>query len=52
MGQSVDVKLYRPVEGRRDYTGTLTGWEDGDVLLADRRFEKKDVAQVRLHVTF
>ncbi len=51
-GQQVDVKLYRPVDGRKEYTGALAGYEDGDVLVDDRRFEKKDVAQVRLHVTF
>lgn len=51
-GQQVDVRLYRPVEGRKEYTGVLTGFEDGDVLVDGKRFEKKDVAQVRLHVTF
>ena len=52
LGEQVDVKLYRPVEGRKEYTGVLTGCEDGDVLVDGKRFEKKDVAQVRLHVTF
>ncbi len=52
MGQTVDVRLYRPVDGRKEHTGVLTGYEDGDVCVDDRRYEKKDVAQVRLHVTF
>lgn len=52
MGQKVDVKLYRPVDGRRSVTGLLTGYEDGAVLVDGARFEKKDVAQVRLHVEF
>ncbi len=52
MGQQVDVKLYRPQAGSKEYTGVLTGYQDGDVLVDDRRFEKKDVAQVRLHVSF
>ena len=51
-GEEVDVKLYRPVDGRKDVTGVLTGYEDGDVFVDGARFEKKDVAQVRLHVTF
>ena len=51
-GEQVDVKLYRPVDGRKDVTGVLTGYEDGDVFVDGARFEKKDVAQVRLHVTF
>lgn len=52
MGQVVDVKLYRAVDGRKEYTGRLTGWKDGSVCVDETTFEKKDVAQVRLHVTF
>ena len=52
MGQQVDVRLYRPQDGKKEFTGALTGYQDGDVLVDGRRFEKKDVAQVRLHVTF
>lgn len=51
-GQQVDVKLYRPLNGRKEYTGTLNGFADGNVTVDDKVFEKKDVAQVRLHVTF
>ncbi len=53
MGQRVDVRLYRPLEGSKEFTGALAGYENGAVLLEDgRRFDKKDVAQVRLHVDF
>lgn len=52
MGQQVDVKLYRPVDGSKEFTGALAGYDNGDVTVDDRTFLKKDVAQVRLHVTF
>ena len=52
MGRKVDVKLYRPVDGSRERTGELTGYEDGAVSVDGVRFEKNDVAQVRLHVEF
>lgn len=52
MGQQVDVKLYRPVDGSKEFTGILAGYDNGDVTVDDRTFLKKDVAQVRLHVTF
>ena len=52
IGQRVDVKLYRPVDGGREHTGELTGYEDGAVFVDGVRFDKKDVAQVRLHVEF
>ena len=52
-GSEVDVRLYRPVDGKKEFVGVLAGYENGTVLLeGDLRFEKKDVAQVRLHVTF
>ncbi len=52
MGKEVDVRFYRPVDGSKERTGTLTGYEDGDVFVDGRKYEKKDVAQVRLHVSF
>lgn len=53
VGREVDVHLYRPVDGRKEHTGVLAGYEQGDVLLeGGTRFAKKEVAQVRLHVTF
>ncbi len=52
MGQKVDLKLYRPVDGSKERAGTLTGYEDGAVLVDGVRYEKNDVAQVRLHVEF
>ena len=55
-GEPVDVRLYRAREGRKGLTGTLKGYDDGDVTVeldgTDTLLEKKDVAQVRLHVTF
>ena len=52
MGQMVDLKLYRPVEGSKERTGVLENYEDGAVTIDGVTFEKKDVAAVRLHVTF
>ena len=52
IGRKVDLKLYRPLNGRKEITGLLTGCEDGAVSVDDVRFDKKDVAQTRLHVEF
>lgn len=56
LGGEVDVRLYRPLEGRKEYTGILKEYKDGDVTVecggSDITFEKKEVALVRLHVTF
>ncbi len=54
MGQEVEVRLYRPQEGRKEWVGPLTGYNQGTVTLStggvETVFEKKDVAQVRLYV--
>ena len=55
MGSEVEVRLYRPVDGSKRYTGTLSGYEDGAVTLTlgekTLRFAKEQVAQVRLYVS-
>ncbi len=55
-GQEVEVKLYRPREGRKEFVGLLQSWEDGDVTLdiggTPVRFEKKEIALVRLYPRF
>lgn len=54
LGSEVEVRLYRPQEGRKDWVGQLTAYQDGDVTIAaptgEKTFGKKDVAQVRLYV--
>lgn len=54
LGAEVEVKLYRPVEGRKDHVGLLRAYADGDVTIETKPgellFPKKDVAQVRLYV--
>ena len=56
LGAEVDVRLYRPLDGRKEYTGVLKGYDGGDVTIETageaRTFVKKDVAQGRLTVHF
>ena len=56
MCSSVSVKLFRPVNGAKEFVGTLTGYEDGAVTIeaagATHTFQKNEVAQVRLYVEF
>ena len=55
-GQEVEVKLYRPRDGRKDFVGALRSWQDGDVTLdvggEPAIFEKKEIALVRLYPRF
>lgn len=56
MGAEVEVRLYRALDGAKDWTGALAGYSDGavslDTLGGRKEFAKKDVAQVRLAVRF
>ena len=56
MGSSVLVKLYRPRNGRKELTGTLTGYDGGDVTLTiggeTVTLPKEEIALVRLYVEF
>ena len=56
MGQQVDVKLYRPRNGAKEFTGELLHYGNGDVTIRmggeEVAFEKKEIANVRLHIEF
>lgn len=54
MGQEVEVRLYRAREGKKDWVGVLSDYDDqGSVTLTTpagaQTFEKKDIAQVHLY---
>ena len=56
MGSPVTLKTYKPRSGRKEFAGTLAGYDGGAVTIAvgdERlRFEKEEVALVRLRVEF
>lgn len=57
-GEMVDVKLYKPYEGSKEYTGKLVGYDENDgtvtVEVDDKNiaFTKKEIAGIRLAVIF
>ncbi len=51
MGKTVLVSLYAPFEGKKEYVGTLTGYDENFVTLADDvKIPKEKIAQVRLYL--
>ena len=56
MGSPVLVKLYKARDGRKEFAGVLTGYENGDVTItAGERtvtFPKAEVALCRLRIEF
>ena len=55
MGSEAEVRLYRPMNGSKSFVGLLKGYDNGAVTIesggADLRFEKDEVALVKLHIT-
>lgn len=57
MGQPLFVRLIRPVEGVRDFTGTLTDYRDGTMTLlldeeTEMNVERSETAFIRLYNDF
>ena len=52
-GKAVDVTLYAPFEGKKQWTGVLAGC-DGETLTLDdgMRIPMEQVSQIRLHIDF
>ena len=56
MDTEVEVKLYRPREGRKEFVGLLKSYEDGNVSIdvngQNADFTKQEIALVRLYPRF
>ena len=56
MGSPVLLKTYKSVDGRKEFSGDLAGYENGDVTLRigeeEMRFARDTVALVRLRCDF
>lgn len=55
-GREVDVQLFKPVNGSKQYTGTLGDFTETTIEIMHAEtslmFERKDIAQIRLHLDF
>lgn len=56
IGKDVDVKLYKAMDGQKEFTGTLKGFTSDEIVISidgnDRTFLRKEVGSVKLHVEF
>ena len=56
-GEVVDIKLYKPFNGKKAFQGELLGLIDGKIVIKDENddeisFDRKDVGAVRLAIIF
>ena len=57
IGEIIDIKLYKPLEGKKEYQGELKQFENGVITIIDEnekelQFVQKETASVRLAVLF
>ena len=57
LGEQVEIKLYRAVDRQKDFTGTLTAYDENTVTIryedgTETSFERKDIALIRLAFDF
>lgn len=54
-GKSVDVTLYAPLDGQKNITGILTGFDSDTKMITlddSKNIELAKIAQIRLHIDF
>ena len=56
IGQEVEIKLYKPLEGTKEYAGVLKAFDEASIVIAevtgDRTFARNDRAVIRLALDF
>lgn len=56
IGREVDVKLYKAADGKKEFTGVLSGFNDGVAAVtlngAEYKIKKEEAVYIRLHFEF
>ena len=56
MGRLVEIRTYRPVDKQKEFCGILSAYDNNSVTIteedAERTFEKKEIALIRLAIEF
>ena len=55
-GRDVDIQLFKPIDGKKQYTGALQGYSDDTITIQVQEvtidLERAAIAQIRLHLDF
>mgnify|MGYP001027421733 FL=1 len=56
IGQEVEIKLYKPLEGTKEFSGVLKSFDEGSIVITgdagDCAFARNDIAVIRLALDF
>ncbi len=54
LGMEIDLKLFKPLDGEKEFTGSLKGYSEKEVILlcgeAEKAFSREQIADLRLHL--
>jgi len=55
-GRDVDIQLFKPIDGKKQYTGALQGFSEAAITIQVQEetisIERAAIAQIRLHLDF
>lgn len=56
IGQEVEIKLFKPIDKRKEFTGVLEGFDETEITISEgeeqRIFKRAEIAQIRLALDF
>jgi len=57
VGKEIEIHTYKPVDGNKQFFGTLTAYDENSVTILDEdgqemQFQKKDLALIRMAIDF
>ena len=56
IGQEVEIRLYKPLEGNKEYTGVLKSFDGSSIIVTgddgEHTFARNDIAVIRLALDF
>lgn len=56
IGQEVEIKLFKPIDKRKEFTGVLEGFDETEITISEgeeqRTFKRAEIAQIRLALDF
>ena len=52
MGKKIDATLFAPLDGVKEFTGTLSFYDEKELGIDDKKIPMEKIASVRLHIEF
>ncbi|MBQ7667876.1 MAG: ribosome maturation factor RimP [Clostridia bacterium] len=47
IGSKVEASFYKPIDGEKSFVGILKSADDNNIIIDDKKFERKDISKVK-----